>query len=278
MGKGKMRAEILMSPEAITDSPQPHIGLRAWQWVFGVGAPVTLIGLDLALFNGWLVQVAPATLWTLAIVGPALLILSQWRGCEPLGVMLTGALCVAGLLAVLVAVTPTLLAMAVAIPFAALMALISSFFLWPLALCVLAIRRQVRLRNGSWRLLRSPAAFAGGAALIALLALAEIGDRLAFGFITNRVGSTDADVAVDGLKALAIYPLGLMAREQAACEAFYGQAPDSFLDPADFDPAMRIKYGARTDDVLAAARGVFGPRPAARCKALLENWSEEDFD
>lgn len=187
------------------DGGRSSLHLRSWQWGFGAIAPLALIVIDLRLFGGWLLSFAPATFWSLAIIAPVVLALSQKRWGGTFDLVLSGLAVASAGLALLTALSPLLIY--VALSFAApsaqaflfglvLTGSISLLFMWPLYFCFSAFRRQARIRLKRRRDYKQGAVLFGMALLPALLIAIEAGDRILFGSMVEKLRSKDVSVVM----------------------------------------------------------------------------------
>lgn len=275
-----MRNAVTIVPTG-SRRPRNPLVLRGWQWGFGAVAPLALIVIDLRLFGGWLLQVAPAAFWALAVLGPLLLALSQRRWSDPFDLVLSGMVTAAGGLALLAAVLPVLLYLVIwplngmsggnnFLMGVMLTSAITLLFTWPLFLSASAFRRQAKLRLRR-REFRSPAAVVGMVLLPLMLGGAEIGDRMYFASMRAKLGSKDIAVMLEGAKQFEVYPIALMTRTEDVCEPFYAQDPDSFVSAESLENQLDWSWGKNAQKVRAAARKLFGANAAQVCADALSS-------
>lgn len=284
------RATRLVSPSTDIvlrerpDGGRSSIRLHTWQWGFGGIAPLALIVIDLRLFGGWLLSLAPATFWTLAIVAPLLLALSQRRWSQPFDLALSGAVVSAAVIAIVAAVLPVLMYLvragiealtgAAEVNFMLGLGLVSSLsllFTWPLYFCASAFRRQAKLRIKRRKDYKAAATVTGMLLLPALLVAVEAGDRFYFGSMVAKLQSKEVAVVLEGASQLQYYPIAMMTRTEAVCAPLYAQAPDSFVSPDSLENQLGWAWSRDAQKVRAAARKLFGANAARTCAEALSS-------
>jgi hypothetical protein len=265
------------------DGGRSSLHLRGWQWGFGAIAPLALIVIDLRLFGGWLLSFAPATFWTLAILAPIVLMLSQKRWGGATDLVLSGLVVAAAALALLGALMPILLYSGVSVlnglsptgqDFLFGLVLISSLsllFMWPLYFCFSAFRRQARIRLKRRKDYWAKPTLFGMAFLPLVLVAAEVGDRAWFGSMVAKLRSSEASAVLEGTNQLQFYPIGLMTRTEDVCAPLFAQAPDSFVSADSLENQLGWAWGRDAQKVRAASRKLFGANASRVCAEALSS-------
>jgi hypothetical protein len=267
-----------------TDGGRSSLLLHSWQWGFGGMAPLALIIIDLRLFGGWLLSFAPATFWTLAILAPILLALSQRRWSQPFDFVLSGAVVSAVAVAVVAAAMPVLIYIGLGIVHAVsgtaeanflmglmLISALSLLFTWPLYFCASAFRRQAKLRLKRRKDYKARPTVVGMALLPLLLVVIETSDRLYFGSMVTKLRSSEIAVVVEGASQLQLYPVAAMTRTEAVCAPLYAQAPDGFVSADSLENQLDWAWGRDAQKVRGAARKLFGANAARTCAEALSS-------
>ncbi len=257
--------------------------LRGWQWGFGALAPFALIVIDLRLLGGWLMQLAPAAFWMAAVVGPMVLMLSQkrwrWRWFD---LAVSGAVAVGAGLALIGAILPVLLILLSGIAeaisgtstlqqvvWSTLLGAVALIFTWPLFFTGGAYRRQAKLRIRRRPDMHSTPLLIGMVVLPAVLASAEVADRIWFGGVEDKLASRDVPSMVEGVKELHYYPVGLLTKTDQVCSALYAQAPDGMVSAENLDARLDLAWGEDAETIRGEARRMFGKDAQVVCADAL---------
>jgi hypothetical protein len=248
------------------------------QWVFAVLAPILCIGVD-AVCGGVVMSAAPVALWSLAIIGPAVLVASaqpfasQARRAAFAGLAGACALCawaslIGGLAYALI--TSANVRHALTSAWGILLVVIV-----PLGLGLIACgrvywrRARILLAGGN---AQSPWMFATGVGLIAALLAMETADRGYFAYRLRQLESRDVQLVASGARGLAAYPLRFTFRIDDACFALFGQRLErgSYYDASEpLHDAFLRRYGDQASAVREAAAPLFGSDPVEACATEL---------
>ena len=262
----------------------PNLRLRSWQWGFGALGPLALIVIDLRLFGGWLLSIAPATFWAMALIAPNVLGLSQKRWGGGFDRVLSGMVVGCAAIALVTALLPVMIYLVMMLPGViagkpdpnllmglALVGALSVLFAWPLYFCYSAFRRQARLRLKRRRDYRAKPTLWGMALLVIMLVSIEAGDRYWFGSMVEKLSSRKVAEVLDGAGQLQLYPIALMTRTEAVCAPLYAQPPNSFVSADSLDNQLSWAWGRDAQKVRAAARKLFGAGAARVCAEALSS-------
>jgi hypothetical protein len=228
--------------EGAAAPPKNPFALSWFQWLFGVAAPAACVAADFIYFDALPFTAAPTAIWLLVILGPIVLIASQWPGKELRLRVLAAAAFGCAIAALLIALLLSLLALGVAphLPGVLLVPPVAFACFW-------AYLRHALLLIG-----KSPlwiTSTLGGVAFVAFIGGADALDRFYFEAHLKDIRNGTAQEAVLALGRLHFYPLAPTVRGHAVCRAVTQTLPSrTSLDALRIEEAARSLLGREFDN------------------------------